>query len=78
MPIYRYKCNQCGEEFRELVAIGDGAAVCCPACGSSQVVRTLCSFGVVYKGSGFYTTEYRRRGDEGGGGSGEAKSEKVS
>ncbi len=74
MPIYRYKCKQCGEEFRELVALGDGAAVCCTACGSSQVVRALSTFGVVYKGSGFYTTEYRRRGEE----SGEAKSEKVS
>ncbi len=76
MPIYRYRCEQCGEEFRELVAVGDGADVRCSACGSLQVVRALSTFGVVYKGSGFYTTEYRRRGD----GSGEAKSgsEKVS
>ncbi|MFO8033929.1 MAG: FmdB family zinc ribbon protein [Candidatus Bipolaricaulota bacterium] len=73
MPIYRYRCEQCGEEFRELVAVGDGASVRCSACGSPKVMRRLSTFGVVYKGSGFYTTEYRRRGDE----SGEAKPEKA-
>ncbi len=64
MPIYRYCCEQCGAEFRELVARGDGAEVRCGTCGSRNVTRMLPRFGVVYKGSGFYTTEYRRRGAE--------------
>ncbi len=76
MPIYRYGCEECGEEFRELVAVGDGQAVQCSVCGSTRVIRKLSKFGVVYKGSGFYTTEYRRRGSDSGG-SGEAKSEQA-
>ena len=61
MPIYRYVCKRCGGEFRELVTRGDGDWVRCSACGSSQVTRMLPRFGVVYKGSGFYTTDYRRK-----------------
>ncbi len=70
MPIYRYKCKRCGAEFRELVARRDGQLVRCPACSSTEVTRLLSRFGVVYKGSGFYTTEYRRKssGDSGEGG----------
>lgn len=63
MPIYRFRCDRCGAEFRELVAKGDGAMVRCSVCGSTEVSRLLSRFGVVYKGSGFYTTDYRRKGE---------------
>ncbi len=71
MPIYRYECKRCGAEFRVLVSRGDGALIRCTACGSHEVTRLLPRFGVVYKGSGFYTTEYRRKpsGSSEGGGS---------
>lgn len=36
------------------------------ACGSAEVSRLLPRFGVVYKGSGFYTTEYRRKPESSG------------
>ena len=72
MPIYRYKCNRCGAEFRELVSLNDGAQVKCPVCGSSDVTKLFSRFGVVYKGSGFYTTEYRRKASSSS--SGESKS----
>ncbi len=61
MPIYRFRCVQCGREFRELVNWGDGDGVNCPACGTDKVERLLPRFGVIYKGSGFYTTEYKRK-----------------
>ncbi|HPD07146.1 MAG TPA: zinc ribbon domain-containing protein [Candidatus Bipolaricaulis sp.] len=60
MPIYRYRCSRCGTEFRELRGVQDRALVRCPGCGASEVTRLLPRFGVVYKGSGFYTTDYRR------------------
>jgi len=75
MPIYRFKCKRCGAEFRELVPRG-GALVKCVACGSSEVVRLLPRFGVVYKGSGFYTTEYRRKPESSGEGGGKKSEEK--
>lgn len=65
MPIYRFRCVRCGTEFRELMGYGDGSEVSCPGCGGKEVERMLPRFGVIYKGSGFYTTEYRRKGDGG-------------
>ncbi|MBC7097752.1 zinc ribbon domain-containing protein [Candidatus Bipolaricaulota bacterium] len=66
MPIYRFKCSRCGAEFRELLKRSDGGLVRCVACGSAEVSRLLPRFGVVYKGSGFYTTEYRRKPESSG------------
>ena len=65
MPIYRFRCSDCGNEFRELVGYGDGDGVACPRCGGNKVERLLPRFGVIYKGSGFYTTEYKRKGNKG-------------
>ncbi len=64
MPIYRFRCTACGNEFRELVGYGDGNNVACPSCGGNKVERLLPRFGVIYKGSGFYTTEYKRKGNQ--------------
>ena len=64
MPIYRFRCVRCGNEFRELVGHGDGGHVACPGCGGNEVERLLPRFGVIYKGSGFYTTEYKRKGNK--------------
>lgn len=74
MPIYRFRCCSCGVEFRELLAYGDGKAINCPECGSGEVEKLLPRFGVIYKGSGFYTTDYRR-GGEGSGDSGKGEKE---
>lgn len=61
MPIYRFRCVRCGNEFRELVAYNNGSTVSCPSCGGKDVTKLLPRFGVIYKGSGFYTTEYKRK-----------------
>lgn len=66
MPMYRYRCSRCGNEFRELRPVRDRALVRCPGCGTGEVARLLPRFGVVYKGSGFYTTDYRRARTESG------------
>jgi len=61
MPFYRYECSRCGEIFKVLHQNGDRASAVCPACGSAQTRRLLPRIGVVYKGSGYYSTDYRGR-----------------
>ena len=60
MPFYRYECERCRNEFRVLrhTTEDDGAA--CPLCGSRRTNRLLPRIGVVYKGGGYYSTDYRR------------------
>jgi putative FmdB family regulatory protein len=43
VPIYEYRCNQCGTEFEKLVHAG--SAVVCPSCAASRVTRRLSLFG---------------------------------
>jgi len=61
MPFYRYECLDCGESFKVLHQNGDQEPAVCPACGSSRTRRLLPRIGVVYKGSGYYSTDYRRK-----------------
>lgn len=81
MPIYEYRCPQCGV-FEINQKITADPLKECPHCGA-QVNRLISrNVNVLYKGSGFYTTEYRsneykeKAKEESG--SGEAKSEKAS
>lgn len=59
MPFYRYECTECGEEFKVLRRNGDREPAVCPACRSKRTERLLPRIGVVYKGSGYYSTDYR-------------------
>ena len=61
MPFYRYKCKNCGFEFKILQLDGSNETVVCPNCGSKDVQRLLPRVGVVYKGNGYYTTDYRKK-----------------
>lgn len=61
MPTYDYGCAACGhvfEVFEGLHAVGSRS---CPNCGRNRARRRLgTGAGVVFKGAGFYTTDYRR------------------
>ena len=61
MPFYRYECDACGAIFKKLLMNGDLSSISCPECGSRTTHRLLPRVGVVYKGSGFHTTDYRRK-----------------
>jgi len=69
MPIYEYCCTECGEQFDQYLKVGQKAQPVCPECGgpARKVFRPV---GIIFKGSGFYTTDYRdpkdRRREEGG------------
>ena len=60
MPTYDYECDACGHEFELFQGINDSVKRKCPECGRLKL-RRLIGFGaaVVFKGSGFYQTDYR-------------------
>jgi putative FmdB family regulatory protein len=58
MPIYTYRCNDCGHEFELRQRMMDDPLTECPEC-EGHVRRVVNSVGVVFKGSGFYITDNR-------------------
>jgi len=69
MPTYDYECTACGHRFEKFQPITARAIRKCPACGKMKVRRLLgAGAGILFKGSGFYQTDYRsesyRRGAE--------------
>lgn len=59
MPLYVYKCNNCGVTFECRQSIHDKALVDCPEC-EGRVRRVLQPVGIVFKGDGFYVTDNRK------------------
>ena len=60
MPTYEYECRSCKHRFEEFQSITDEPIKKCPKCG--KAVRRLFGggMGIIFKGSGFYTTDYKR------------------
>lgn len=63
MPTYEYKCPQCGTEFEAVQKMTAKPGAKCPACGG-KAERQLSASGFVFKGSGFYITDYKRAGEK--------------
>lgn len=61
MPIYDYLCTRCDYRFERLQPVGSPPEPC-PRCGGTTR-RLLGTVGLVFRGSGFYTTDYRRSKD---------------
>src|SRR2546423_12687395 len=60
MPTYGYRCSSCGYEFERFHSIMAEPIKRCPECGKAKVKRLLgTGAGILFKGSGFYTTDYR-------------------
>ena len=60
MPTYDYECGACDHEFELFQSITAGVKRKCPECGRLKLRRLIGSGGaVVFKGSGFYQTDYR-------------------
>lgn len=62
MPTYEYRCTECGFEFERFQKMNDAHIAECPACKGE--VRRLISKGggILFKGTGFYATDYRSGG----------------
>src|SRR5690242_5835870 len=61
MPIYGYRCGQCGHELEVLQSMSEPPLKVCPECGG-PLNKMLYPVGVHFKGSGFYSTDYKSNG----------------
>jgi putative FmdB family regulatory protein len=60
MPTYDYRCDACDHEFEEFQSMLDKPLKKCPKCKKSKLRRLLgTGAGIIFKGSGFYQTDYR-------------------
>jgi putative FmdB family regulatory protein len=59
MPTYEYKCSDCGEKFDEVQKITEPPLTKCPFCGGAVDRLISGGMGIMFKGSGFYVTDYR-------------------
>ena len=60
MPTYDYRCDHCGHELEIFQSITESAKRKCPECGKLKLKRVIGSgAGIIFKGSGFYETDYR-------------------
>jgi putative FmdB family regulatory protein len=62
MPTYGYRCGSCGHEFEIQQRITDQALATCPKCGG-KLSKMLYPAGIIFKGSGYYTTDYKGSGN---------------
>jgi len=61
MPTYDYECSHCGHVFEVFQKITDASLDKCPKCGK-KVKRLISSgSGIIFKGSGFYETDYKKK-----------------
>ncbi len=61
MPIYTYQCQSCGNVLEKRQSFSDAPLTTCEAC-SGDLRKVLHPVGIVFKGSGFYNTDYRGNG----------------
>ena len=67
MPTYAYRCKNCNYEFDQLQRIKDDLLKKCPSCGKDTLIRLIGGGGgLVFKGSGFYQTDYKKSNTSGG------------
>ena len=62
MPTYEYECQACGYAFEELQGMTAAKLKKCPKCHKSKLARLIGSgSGLIFKGSGFYETDYKKK-----------------
>lgn len=62
MPIYEYRCGNCGFEKEYLQKLSDAAIIDCPECGKPQMTKLVSAAGFQLKGTGWYVTDFKGNG----------------
>jgi putative FmdB family regulatory protein len=88
MPVYTYRCHNCGNEFDHTQKFTDPFLTKCPVCGQETLRKVFTPVGIVFKGKGFYATDHKspsggkrslgHSDERGGEGSSESKSSESS
>ena len=58
MPVYTYRCSNCGVQFEKQQSFSDQSLIKCPECGKRALKKVYLPVGIVFKGSGFYATDH--------------------
>jgi len=64
MPIYEYRCSDCGHELEALQKLSDPLLLACPACGKPALSKLVTAAGFQLKGSGWYATDFKSSGSK--------------
>jgi len=67
MPVYTYRCEECGFVFDARLGFNDPQPETCPKCGARALRRVYKPVGIIFKGSGFYATDHRSASGNGSG-----------
>ena len=59
MPVYTYRCENCGVQFDRHQKFEDAPLTRCPECNKKALKKVIAPVGIVFKGSGFYATDHR-------------------
>jgi putative FmdB family regulatory protein len=62
MPIYEYRCAECGFQDEYLQKVSEPALTKCPSCGKESFRKLLSAAGFQLKGSGWYATDFKGSG----------------
>lgn len=62
MPIYAYRCDECGHELDALQKISDPPLTNCPACGAAALKKQITAAAFRLKGGGWYETDFKKDG----------------
>jgi putative FmdB family regulatory protein len=65
MPLYEYRCEACEHRFEVIQKYSDSPIAVCPVCGKGPVEKLLSSPAIQFKGTGWYITDYARKGGSG-------------
>ena len=64
MPIYEYRCKQCGHQEEFLQKASEPALTKCPACGKATFQKLLSAAGFQLKGTGWYATDFKKSAEK--------------
>lgn len=64
MPIYEYRCADCGHQDEYLQKVSEPTLTQCPVCGKASFRKLLSAAGFQLKGSGWYATDFKNKGSK--------------